>query len=643
MKDVQSWGNGPAPERWWAFYVRVTREESIKRDLSIPNQCARAQELARLRGWDHFRIYIEERHVSAELWTDKRPALKRMLDDLSAGFVLGVCARHTDRLWRNNDIQGRILRMLRGSGSELWDFSSRYDYKSAHGRFSLQVLGAASELEVGLVAERIREMKRGKAMKGKTGGGPAPYGYTSQSRRIRELKAAGLPDDEAYRKACLEFPVGKCWYIDEYEAAVVRLIFDLYTSPKHRIGSKLIARHLNQQGYRPRLGDKFTSGIVTNFLDNPAYAGYTHYDEIAYTNRVPSTRPRRKHTLFQGEHPAIVPPEVWHKAQDIKTIESRTSRRKTAPGAVAQAFSLTGIMRCPKCGTSVLGRWARPEMKYLFYICGRRHGAGPEGCDFPLIRAMELQNAVWGWLCEVIASPAFVMRHVERLMKRMRAEQPATERQLAALRKRRDSAKGALGKYLKLFESSTSASPEPTFLDRIRELRAEFEAVEAEIAKLEARVVPTPPKVDEESVRRYLAKLSEKVSSHEKYQRVLFHEFQREHDFQVRPAESGTEFAVSMALPCRDMASAASAKRIATVLGWKKEAARSRVQRPEGAERRLGSEVNGSCPWRLPMPSATISATLCMARLICRARSLSFRSIRSAIPAASPAITKTTS
>jgi len=127
-----------------------------------------------------------------------------MLDDAAAGRIIGICARHTDRLWRNNEVLGKLIGVLRPQGVELWDFNSRYEYKSAHGKFSLQVLGAASELEVGLTAERIREMKRGKALKGKMSGGPPPFGYTSQSHRKNELLAQGVSQDDAYRQACLE-------------------------------------------------------------------------------------------------------------------------------------------------------------------------------------------------------------------------------------------------------------------------------------------------------------------------------------------------------------------------------------------------------------------------------------------------------
>jgi len=121
------------PDRWWAFYVRVTREESVKTDLSIPNQCARAREVAALRRWHEYRIYIEPKHVTAELWADNRPALKQLLEDIAAGKVAGVCARHTDRFWRNNEVQARFLNEIREVGVELWDLNNRYDYKSAHG------------------------------------------------------------------------------------------------------------------------------------------------------------------------------------------------------------------------------------------------------------------------------------------------------------------------------------------------------------------------------------------------------------------------------------------------------------------------------------------------------------------------------
>ena len=161
-----------------AVYVRVTREESLKLDLSIPNQKNRAIELCGERGWGIVKIYQEPRQVGGDLLPRKRPALAALLSDVEAGRVERVLVRHTDRLWRSTEVEELILRALHQHSVELWDFHGPRELRSAGGRFALKVLGAAAELEKGLTAERIREMKRGKALAGKTGGGPPPFGYT---------------------------------------------------------------------------------------------------------------------------------------------------------------------------------------------------------------------------------------------------------------------------------------------------------------------------------------------------------------------------------------------------------------------------------------------------------------------------------
>jgi site-specific DNA recombinase len=545
MDTIDSWKATP-PARWHAFYVRVTQEESVKKDLSIPNQIARAREVARDRGWTDYRIYVEPRHTSAELWVEKRPAFRLMLEDIAAGRVVAICARHVDRFWRNNDIQGRLLAVLRPHRVEVWDFTTRHEYKSAHGRFALQVLGAASELEVNLTAERIREMKRGKALKGKAGGGPPPYGYTSQSRRRHDLVAQGVPEDEAYRQACLDFPVGKTWYVDEQEAPIVRLIFDLYCAPDKRWGTKRIVRHLNEQGHKTRNGHAWLSNYVRRIINNPAYAGFTTFDEGAYADKLPSRLPRFRQERFQGEHTPLISVELWESAQDIKTTENSV-KRVHAETVSRGCFSLVGIIRCPKCDSRMVGKWTHHSSR-RYYICNRRHSAGNDQCDFPLVDATALQHGVWNWLCDVLSSPALVVDHAERLRKKLAEDAPDVARQLAATERRQAEIRAAITKYHRLIEASDDPARDDALLDRVRELHTELQPLEAAAAELRAKAASTPPqRVSTEHVRRYLADLRARVDSRPEVQRAVFHQFKREHDLRVR-AVSKEEFAVSIAL-----------------------------------------------------------------------------------------------
>ncbi|MDI1450766.1 recombinase family protein [Polyangium sp. 6x1] len=587
---LQSWDEGAKPpERWWAFYVRVTREESVKADLSIPNQCARARELAAQRRWYDYRIYIEPKHVTAELWTDKRPALKQLLDDIAAGKVAGACARHTDRFWRNNEIQARFLRLIREAGVELWDFTNRYDYKSAHGRFSLQVLGAASELEVNLTGERIREMRRGKAIKGKVGGGPPPFGYTSQSRRIKDLVAAGVSEDEAYRKACLEYPIGKCWYVDEKEAEIVRLVFHLYTSPLYRYGCRRIAQHLHVHGYKTREGCTFLGTRVWKIINNPAYAGFTAFDEASYEERIPSRLPRYKQTRYKGEHPALISEETWVQAQQIKTYENNVKRVR-AKAKPREQFALTGLMRCPGCGGPLSGKNSgHSERRY--YFCSRRHLGGKTICSFPVIQAAELHEAVWNWLHEVLSSPPLVMQHWERLQKKLQAEPPTAQRKLAALKKRRDALKASIEKYFKVFESSKDDTPDAAILDRVRALRAELRGVEAEIEQSDAQPSLAPRTVSVQQVRKYLDTLKKRVEGDDSSLRSLIQQFRRDHGFEIRPV-SNTDFTVALTLPVRELVDSGKTKRVVSVLGSKGSRAGSVLP---GSGKRGCPPGSGSC------------------------------------------------
>ncbi len=538
----QSWSASAAPpERWWAFYVRVTREESVTADLSIPNQIARAEEIAAARGWSDWKIYVEPKHVSAELWADKRPALRELLADVAAGRVRGVCARHTDRLWRGVDIQARVLEPLRAHNVELWDFSVRHEYKSAHGRFSLEVLGAASALEVGLTAERVREMKRGKARAGKVGGGPPPFGYTSQSRRMRDLERGGMGSDQAYQQACTEIPVGKRWVIDESEAEVVRFIFELYTDPAHRLGCNRIARRLNQRGFKTREGCAWLSNTVRKTINNPAYAGLTSFDERAYEERSPSRRPRHQQELFKGEHPAIVSPDLWRQAQVIKATENTVQRQKDGPKA--SEFTLTGLFRCPRCSSRMIGKGSTHSAR-RYYICSRRHNGGPELCQFPLVNATALQREVWGWLHGVLTSPELVRAQLERVQRRSAKQAPRAQSKLPALERERDEMSARLKRYYDAFEKGEI---DATFRDRVAELQGKIATVGQDIEQLRAKAEPASERVTEQQIVKRLTRLRALLEAHPERQRALLLEFHRSHDLRVQ-AKTSEEFTVSIAI-----------------------------------------------------------------------------------------------
>jgi site-specific DNA recombinase len=549
LKDVESW-TGATPARFHAFYVRVTAKESLTQGLSIPNQIARAREIATQRGWTYYRIYVEPKSVKASLWVDKRPALRRLVDDIQAGRVIALCGRHFDRIWRGSEVQTKLLTLMKAHRITLWDFSGQLEYKSAHQKFTIQMLGAVSELEVNVTGERIRDMKRGKAHKGKTGGGPPPFGYTAQSRRSLELREAGVADDEAYRQACLAYPVGRIWYKDDREADIVVIIFYLYTSPENGYGTKRIASYLNERGHKTRSGSPWQSGVVLKIIKNPVYAGFTTFDEQAFADKVPSELTRDRQQRFPGEHPALVTVELWEKAQNIRLTENTIKRVRVGLKS-SEIFSLSTIVKCPRCKSHMTGKWSHHSSR-RYYQCGWRRGGGLVACDFPSIDAVALQRAVWGWLYGLLSSPEVVLEYVARLRTRLEGEAPELATRANVLDQRQREIHSAVNKYFMLIEQSDDRERDAMLLERVSALRAELQPVEADLAELRAQMAPLPQRtIGVEQVRAYLRKLRDRVDQHPQHQRAIFQEFHREHDLRVN-AVSKHEFVVSIALRPED-------------------------------------------------------------------------------------------
>lgn len=201
--------------------------------------------------------------------------------------------------------------------------------------------------------ERVRDAMRRKAIKGEVLGRP-PYGYGVGRRRRLEP----IPD----------------------EAALVRYMFRLYN--QEGLGIRLIARRLNEEGYRTRRGGNWSMVTIRDILRNRAYLGtYARFGV-----RVP------------GSHPAIISPEDHRRAQD------RMSRRRTAGGPRSvSSFLLSGLAHCGYCGNRMIGvsrrqSWRRHsdgasvQAEYRYYQCETR--TNQSMCDYHTRRASALEEEV---------------------------------------------------------------------------------------------------------------------------------------------------------------------------------------------------------------------------------------------------------
>lgn len=312
-----------------AAYLRKSRadgEETVeavlaKHERMIQDYCLRTYN-AEL---PDDRIY---REVQSGETIASRPVMQhiiRMVQDREIDAVLCVDLQRLSR----GDLSdvGELSKLFRYTGCKIitpvrtYNIADEYDRKF----FEMEIMHGNEYLEY---AKKI--MGRGRrqsVLEGNYIGSVAPYGYT----KVWVDKKPTLA-------------------INEEEAKIVRLIYDLYTS-ESKMGPIRIAEHLNTLGIKPRKSEKWTAQIVRNIVENTINIGKVTWDrrktQKTYKNgTIIEYRPRSEDGIIvDGKHPPIISQEIWDKAQEIAATRAHPAANSRNTGV----NPLAGLLYC-RCG-----------------------------------------------------------------------------------------------------------------------------------------------------------------------------------------------------------------------------------------------------------------------------------------------------
>lgn len=532
-----------SPARVTAFYARVTSDESVKNDLSLPNQAKRFRELAEQHGWEG-KEFVETAAVSGELGPEDRPALRALLDAVRSGRLARVVVRHLDRLGRGVVLEETIA-LLRDAGVELWSFDGRQDIHSAAGRLGVRAQAMVGAFEVERTGERVREMKRQKARNGEYVG-PTPYGFTSQARLIRSLTrdyGAGR-EDVAKQDARETCPHPGRLVVDEAEAEVVREIFRLYV--EQRMGCRRIARALHVAGHRTREGYRWSSQSVLKIVRDPKVAGYVTFDEDAYAAHTPSARPVHEQTLYDAKHKAIITKDLWDAAQELRG-EVGARLKAVAPGN--QVHALRGVVWCAH-GHRAKARTTGPSGRG-YYTCTQRclHGvdAAQGGCSAPAMPITAAEDAVREVLTRLLANPRHLHEYLQAANRAAAGTTTKTGDRAREIEAEIVRLEASRARYYRLLEATEPGSDEEqAALERVVELKRSIQALRDEQVTV-GRVVPLPATVAMAQVEAFVSGLRARLTTDPAGFRDLIAALHRDHDLRVELV-SETQVRVSLAI-----------------------------------------------------------------------------------------------
>ena len=390
-----------------AVYLRVSSQVQRRRE-TIASQREAVLDHARRRGWliPDTGVFADDGFSGATL---ERPALEALRDGVASGEIETVLVWSIDRLSRNFAHQILLQEEFARTGATIACVEEP-DNATPQGMLLRQILSVISEYERTQIAERSRRGKIHRARQGSLNMlSRPPYGY----RLIRKTETCG---------ARLE--------VDDTEARVVRRIYDLYVRDglkMHEIGPRLDA-----QGVRPRHAQHWSCSTVAVILRNEAYIGKAAYlktmssgkrtrhnrtgrQKAGAVRRLTSRTARAREEWIELPVPVIVDEAVFARAQQQRAVNRRFSPRKTIEQTLLQ-----GLCVCGHCGYAMgrhSGGSSGTTLRRHYYRCHgidpwrRPHGAV---CDNPVVRADELDEAVWKEVLALLENPELIQCEINR-------------------------------------------------------------------------------------------------------------------------------------------------------------------------------------------------------------------------------------
>ena len=330
-------------------------------DQSIDGQVRVCRKYCEDHGMEVVDIYAD-RHITGK--TDARPEFQRMIRDSAFGKFDAVCVYKTDRFSRNKLDSVVYKKQLKDNGVKLC-YAAEAIPEGPEGIILESLMEGLAEYYSAELAQKIRRGMYETALKGKPLGNNIPFGYTTDENR--------------------------CFVIDEDEAQVVRMIYDMYLRGNNVAE---IRRKLTSLGYTSRVGRPFAYSSLKRILTNEAYTG---------TYKAVGVR-------IEGNIPAIISKETFAMAQ-IKVKKTKELKGRMAK----DIYLLSGKLYCGKCDRLMSGASGRSHTgkAHHYYRCPG-HYKYHECPRKPIVRD-DLENLVVQMTVDYVLNPK-VMREIAHIV-----------------------------------------------------------------------------------------------------------------------------------------------------------------------------------------------------------------------------------
>ena len=348
------------------YYARVSteKEEQIN---SLENQVSFFENyISKNINWTFVRGYVDE-GISGTT-SLKREKIMQMIEDSRKDEFDLIVAKEVSRFSRDTIDSLLYTRKLLEYNVCVYFLSDNIITASNDGELRLTIMSSMAQDEVRKISERTK------------------FGF---KRAIEKGVVLGTNNIWGYKKE-----KGKL-VIDEQEAPLVRMIFDIYANDS-KIGLKKLSMKLAMQGYYNHNGNAIHQNTLKKIIQNPKYKGYYTgglSTVVDYRTKKRNFYERKEWKVFKDYEkvPPIVSEELWERANQKLLCRSKNASMYQKHQT---KYLLSGKLYCAKHKAGFVRkiRHYKNKKDVIYWYCGDFHKKGKKDCVPACFREGELYD-----------------------------------------------------------------------------------------------------------------------------------------------------------------------------------------------------------------------------------------------------------
>lgn len=383
------------PSQTLHIYTRVSTVAQADQGTSLDSQRELGIKKAADMGFAH-ELWNEGGKSSHHEDIADRPVLAALFGAIRSGQVKHLWVYDQSRLSRNDQVASIFRYECNKQGVTLYTKDGQFDLSSPQDKFLKQLLDAVAEFDNTTRAERTRLGKLLRVRSGHWHGGPPPYGYKLNNRKLE---------------------------LDPTEAVWVKKIFKLSASGA---SPAKIKQELDANGVTARRGGLWTLGSIAALLRNTHYTGQYSFTDSKSGQQIDVSCPE------------MVDLTTWQMVQALHQREKGRHQQKNA--TTKNFYLLRDLMYCAHCGRPLSGRMVRGNGESTYYCPNKEREWAKKGksdtpwqrgtgCGFE--RSMNIFHAdelVWSFVRDMHSQSSLLKEQVKsRLLEQQGLEPVSTK------------------------------------------------------------------------------------------------------------------------------------------------------------------------------------------------------------------------